>query len=608
MKSHRHLNPRAALVLGVVAVAAALAAAPANADAAGLYVTNLNDGSVSQYVVAADGTVSPLSPPTVAAGPGHSIGIAITPDGTSAYVSNVSGSISQYDVAPGGGLVPKSPPSVPIGSGVYGVAISPDGKSLYAADFQVNALSQFDIGPGRALSPKTPPTVPTGAHPDYVAVSPDGKSVYASNEGEETISQFDVGASGVLTPKSPATVPAGETPEGIAIAPNGKNLYVGDYGSNDVSQYDIGAGGGLVSKSPPKVTAAGGPVGVAVSPDGGSAYASADIGELISQFDVGAGGSLTPKSPATVFSAAGPDWIAVSPGGRSVYASVFGSGSSGGGVSQYDIGAGGVLAPKSTPFVSAGNGPIGVAIAPDQGPVASFSASAAAAGSQSAFNGSASSDPDGSIARYDWSFGDGKSALNAGPTPHHVYTAPGSYTVTLQVTDDEGCSAAELFTGQTAYCNADPGAITSLAVMVPRLPRPKITAARQTAARWREGNRLAQISRSGKRLPIGTTFSFRLNEQASVRFDFTRQASGRKVGHRCVAKTRKNQRNKACMRAVRAGVLRFGAHRGANRVVFQGRISRSKRLKPGRYTLVITATNTAGQQSNRQSLRFTIVK
>ena len=165
-----------------------------------------------------------------------------------------------------------------------------------------------------------------------------------------------------------------------------------------------------------------------------------------------------------------------------------------------------------------------------------------------------------------------------------------------------------LFTGQTAYCNADPGAITSLAVMVPRPPRPKITAARQTAARWREGGRLAQISRSRKRLPIGTTFSFVLNEQASVRFDFTRQVSGRKVGRRCVVKTRKNQKNKACMRAVRAGVLGFGGHRGANKVVFQGRISRSKRLKPGRYTLVITATNSVGMRSAPASLSFTIVK
>jgi hypothetical protein len=49
-------------------------------------------------------------------------------------------------------------------------------------------------------------------------------------------------------------------------------------------------------------------------------------------------------------------------------------------------------------------------------------------------------------------------------------------------------------------------------------------------------------------------------------------------------------------------------HSGSNKVVFQGRISRSQRLKPGVYTLVITATNPAGQRSAPASLRFTIVR
>jgi hypothetical protein len=43
-------------------------------------------------------------------------------------------------------------------------------------------------------------------------------------------------------------------------------------------------------------------------------------------------------------------------------------------------------------------------------------------------------------------------------------------------------------------------------------------------------------------------------------------------------------------------------------VRFQGRITRRKKLKPGRYTLVITATNSAGQRSLPRSLTFTIAK
>nr|ADP09417.1 PKD and MgtE_N domain protein [uncultured marine crenarchaeote E6-3G] len=50
------------------------------------------------------------------------------------------------------------------------------------------------------------------------------------------------------------------------------------------------------------------------------------------------------------------------------------------------------------------------------------------------FDGSSSSDPDGTITDYSWSFGDGSSAT--GVTVYHVYGSDGTYTVTLTVTDN----------------------------------------------------------------------------------------------------------------------------------------------------------------------------
>ena len=52
------------------------------------------------------------------------------------------------------------------------------------------------------------------------------------------------------------------------------------------------------------------------------------------------------------------------------------------------------------------------------------------------FDGTGSSDPDGTIVSYDWDFGDGTVELDAGPTPSHAYTAEGTFNVTLTVTDD----------------------------------------------------------------------------------------------------------------------------------------------------------------------------
>jgi len=52
------------------------------------------------------------------------------------------------------------------------------------------------------------------------------------------------------------------------------------------------------------------------------------------------------------------------------------------------------------------------------------------------FDGSASYDPDGCIAAYAWSFGDGQTG--AGASGSHMYTQPGTYTTTLTVTDNLG--------------------------------------------------------------------------------------------------------------------------------------------------------------------------
>jgi len=107
---------------------------------------------------------------------------------------------------------------------------------------------------------------------------------------------------------------------------------------------------------------------------------------------------------------------------------------------------------------------------------------------------------------------------------------------------------------------------------------------------------------------VGSTFSFSLNEQAAVSFSFTQRVTGGEVGHNCVAKNKENAKRKACKRTMTAGTLSFTGHNGANKVIFRGRISPSKRLKPGRYTLVITATNAGGQRSSPAQLTFTIVK
>jgi PKD repeat protein len=52
------------------------------------------------------------------------------------------------------------------------------------------------------------------------------------------------------------------------------------------------------------------------------------------------------------------------------------------------------------------------------------------------FDGSGSTDSDGSITSYTWNFGDGSSAT--GKTVTHTYTGEATFVATLQVTDNLG--------------------------------------------------------------------------------------------------------------------------------------------------------------------------
>jgi hypothetical protein len=177
---------------------------------------------------------------------------------------------------------------------------------------------------------------------------------------------------------------------------------------------------------------------------------------------------------------------------------------------------------------------------------------------------------------------------------HVASLSPGTtyhFRVTATSPDGTSASADRTFTTTTTSVAAAAGA-------------PVLTGVAESNRRWREGTRLASIA---KRAPVGTTFSFTLNEAASVSFSFTQAVGGRKVKGKCVAQTKKNGHKHACKRTVTRGALSLAAHAGTNKAIFQGRVSHSLKLKPGTYSLVITAKNSAGQRSAPVRLSFTVV-
>ena len=137
-------------------------------------------------------------------------------------------------------------------------------------------------------------------------------------------------------------------------------------------------------------------------------------------------------------------------------------------------------------------------------------------------------------------------------------------------------------------------------------PIPTIGRLKQSHRRWREGSRLATLSR--ERAPVGTTFSVTLDVPARLTLTFARLRSGRRSGHKCVTPTHGNRRHRSCTRATTAGTLTLpNGHSGLDRIGFQGRLSKPRRLAGGRYRLTVAATD-AGGKSAARTIEFTIVR
>lgn len=113
------------------------------------------------------------------------------------------------------------------------------------------------------------------------------------------------------------------------------------------------------------------------------------------------------------------------------------------------------------------------------------------------FNASASSDTDGTISKYTWSFGDGTSGTFSVPQASHTFAAGGQYSVQLKVTDNHGATA----TATTLLTVTEP-------VVVNQSPQASFTYSCQ--------ERVCDFNASGSTDPDGTIVSYQWNFGGSV--------------------------------------------------------------------------------------------
>ncbi len=423
------MSARRRFPLVLLALACACASFASAAEARILYATDPDGDAVNGFNLSTGlGKGGPIG-----TGLGSSpFSLAITPDGKQIVTANyLNETVSVIDLA-----TRLARPPIKVGGDPVGVAISPDGRRAYVPNNADGTLSVIDLAADRTVGPP----IEVGGEPYAVAVSPDGTRVYVSNHISESVSVIDTATGAAAGPE----IKVGGGPTGLAITPDGKQLYVAD-GFGFV--YVVDTATGLVYE-PIEVGLGTQPVSVAISPNGARAYVSNSQTGTISVIDTATRTVLSEPIPV----GKGVSELAMLPDGSRLMAQRYGTMDA---VFSVDTGSNQVV---GTPLVG-GLSLAGIAIEPDQPPVASFTVPARVRPGVPVALVSTTTDSDSAIASLAWTLGDG--AVAAGASVTHTYAQPGSYAVKLAATDSEGCSTAFVFTGQTALCNGGPGATST---------------------------------------------------------------------------------------------------------------------------------------------------
>jgi hypothetical protein len=171
-----------------------------------------------------------------------------------------------------------------------------------------------------------------------------------------------------------------------------------------------------------------------------------------------------------------------------------------------------------------------------------------------------------------WSFGDG-SQPTVGTSVTHVFTAPGSYRVTVTTADVLGNTTSA---SSTVVVTSPPTKQRCRC----RRPRLTLSKVRITSKRFRVTGPPIEKGLHHKELPFGTAFRFTLSERATVQIEITAVGVGRckkPTGH--------------CARERVVGMLTYtGTPVGSDAVTFRGQVGKHA-LSPGHYLAAVTARN-----------------
>lgn len=147
-------------------------------------------------------------------------GMAISSSGSYLYVANSgSDNISEYSIASDGSLSPLT--GSPLGEAYLSptsLLIDKSGKYLYVANEGSSNVAAYSIGSDGSLTLLTNSPFATGSQPSLIASDPNGEWLFVGNQSTAVIQSFGLASgSGTLTSVESYSVPG--TPTSIVVVP-----------------------------------------------------------------------------------------------------------------------------------------------------------------------------------------------------------------------------------------------------------------------------------------------------------------------------------------------------------------------------------------------------
>jgi YVTN family beta-propeller protein len=271
--------------------------------------------------------------------PASAEGVAVTPDGRTAYLTETRGENRDGVVIPVQLTTGRVLPPIRVGIEPTDIAVTANGKTAYVTNFGSGTVTPIATATNTALAP-----IHVGSTPNHVIVTSDGRTLYVLSTDDQTITPVRTATGTALHP-----IPI---PGLVAVAPGSKSGYViASVRRNSGTLTPIQGDRTLKPIVVPLT-----PVGLTIGPDGKTAYVvSAKLfgragrsGDrfTITPIDLADGARL--RSVTVRGSSNGSGIFVISPGGKTGYFldTMLGA------VIPIDLGAGSVGMPIPT-----GNGP-----------------------------------------------------------------------------------------------------------------------------------------------------------------------------------------------------------------------------------------------------------